>query len=439
MNIRMFAMPLSAYVNPLALGQPSPRDYAIWSTTQLLVDQKFMTIFSLLFGAGVLLLTARIAQRGARPAAIHYRRMIWLLVFGLIHAYLLWHGDILVLYALCGLWIYPARNLAARRLLAVGLTVLAIGSALSLMSGLSMQFWPPEQVRLISDDFWSPPPARLAGEIAAFRGGWLAQLPWRASYALEFHTFELFFWGIWRATGLMLLGMSLLKWKVITGERSPQFYARLAIAGFCVGLPMAAFGLWRSHSTGWNVRDAYFLNSQWNYWASVPIALGWIGLFLRWWQSAVARALVARLAAVGRMAFSCYIAETLICTTLYYGHGFGQFGATDQVSQLLVTLAVWFVLLGAAPLWLARFRYGPLEWLWRSLTYGRVEPLSRRAIAQYASTLILIAFLAGCAREPASPATQSPQDELITTVDVVELSATDARDRMAAGTLTSRA
>lgn len=378
MNVQMFAMPTSAYFNPLALGQPSTRDYAIWSVTHLLIDQKFMTIFSLLFGAGVLLQTARIAEHGARAAAIHYRRMLWLLVFGLIHAYLLWHGDILVLYALCGLWIYPARHLTPRRLLAGGLALLAIGSLLSLMSGLSMRFWPPDQLRLLSEGFWSPPPARLAEEIAAFRGNWLAQLPWRAKFALEFHTFDIWFWGIWRATGLMLIGMALLKWKLLTGERPRGFYAKLALAGFGLGLPMAAFGLWQSHSTGWNVRDAFFLSSQWNYWGSVAMSLGWIGLFLRWWQSGAGRRLVARLASAGRMAFSCYIAETIICTTLFYGHGFGLFGTTDQMAQLLATFAVWFVLLIAAPLWLARFRYGPLEWVWRSLTYGRIEPLRRR-------------------------------------------------------------
>ena len=81
------------------------------------------------------------------------------------------------------------------------------------------------------------------------------------------------------------------------------------------------------------------------------------------------------------MAFSCYIAETVICTTVFYGHGLGLFGTVDRLGQMLVVIAVWLVLLIAAPLWLVRFRYGPLEWLWRTLTYGRVEPLRRSAAA----------------------------------------------------------
>lgn len=379
MNIQMFSMPFSAYFNPTALGELSTRDFLIWCATHLLVDQKFMTIFSLLFGAGVFLMTSRISERGGRPARIHYRRMGWLLVFGLLHAYLLWHGDILVLYALCGLWIYPARRLAPRRLLMLGVIVLAIGSLLSIASGLSMRFWPPEHLRLLSEEFWSPPPARIQQEIAAFRGGWLTQLPWRAAYAFEFHMFDIWFWGIWRATGLMLIGMALYKWRVLSGERPPAFYTRLAILGLSVGLPMVAFGLLQSHSAGWNVRDAFFLASQWNYWGSILVSLAWIALILRWWQSGAARALIARLAAAGRMAFSCYIAETLICTTVFYGHGLGLFAGIDRLGQVFVTFAVWLILLAVAPLWLARFRFGPLEWLWRTATYGHVEPIGRTA------------------------------------------------------------
>ncbi len=345
----------------------------------LLVDQKFMTIFSLLFGAGVFLMTSRVTDRGGRPAPIHYQRMAWLLVFGLLHAYLLWHGDILVLYALCGLWVYPARHLAPRRLLIFGAILLAIGSFLSIASGLSMRFWPPEHLRLLTEDFWSPPPARIQQEIAAFRGGWLTQLPWRAAFAFEFHTFDIWFWGIWRATGLMLIGMALYKSRVLTGEQPPAYYTRLAFLGLGIGLPMVATGLLQSHWSGWNVRDAFFLTSQWNYWGSILVSLAWIALILRWCQSGVGRAFIARLAACGRMAFSCYIAETFICTTVFYGHGLGQFARIDRLGQVFVTFAGWLVMLAAAPLWLARFRFGPLEWLWRAATYGHVERIGRNA------------------------------------------------------------
>ena len=171
-NIQLFAMPQAASLNPTALGPPSSRDLVIWSVNHLFADQKFMTIFSLLFGAAVLLMTTRIAGRGGSAALVHYRRMFWLLLFGLVHAYFLWHGDILVLYAVCGFLVYPARWLGARTLFLLGLLVLAVGSLISVAAALSMPSWPPEAIRAWADDFWRPPPERIAQEIAAPSAAW---------------------------------------------------------------------------------------------------------------------------------------------------------------------------------------------------------------------------------------------------------------------------
>src|SRR5688572_7681498 len=364
LNIQSFAMPFAAYFNPTALGEPSARDFAIWSVNYVFADSKFMTMFSLLFGAGVLLMTTRIAERGGRPALIHYRRMFWLLAFGLAHAYLIWYGDILVLYAICGLMIYPARRLAPRSQFILGLAVLSVASLVA----VGATFMPPEQMREISDTFWSPPPERIGREMFAFQNGWLAQMPVRVAHSWEFHAMGLWVFGIWRAGGLMLIGMALLKWRVLTGEREPSFYGKLAAVGLGVGLPLVAWGLVRNNANGWTI-DAFFAGAQWNYWGSVLVSLGWIGVTLRLWRADVARGLFARLAAVGRMAFTCYILETLICTTVFYGHGLGFFGSVDRMGQMLITFGVWLVLLAFAPAWLARFRFGPLEWLWRTLTY----------------------------------------------------------------------
>jgi len=377
MNIQSFAMPFSAYLNPTALGQPAALDYAIWSAKHLLADQKFMTMFSLLFGAGVLFMARRVADRGGRPAMVHYRRMFWLLLFGLFHAYVLWYGDILVLYAVCGAVIFPLRRFAPRTRLMLGLFVLAIGTLLNLVAGLSMPSWPPENVAEMMG-FWAPDAARLEHEIAAYQGGWLAQLSHRAEAAFGFHVFHMWYWGIWRAGGVMLIGMALLDWKVLTGERAPAFYAKLAAAGFGLGLPLVAAGLWSNHTSGWTL-DAFFIGGIWNYWGSVLVSLGWLGLVVRLWHAGVLRGLARRLVAAGRMAFTCYILETLICTTIFYGHGLGLFGTVNRLGQVVVVIGVWVVLLLFAPWWLARYRMGPLEWLWRSLTYGTAGPLRRRA------------------------------------------------------------
>ena len=133
----------------------------------------------------------------------------------------------------------------------------------------------------------------------------------------------------------------------------------------------------RSRAAGWQLPEAVFLAPQWNYWGSLLAALGYIGLLMTMWKAGMMRGLTARLAAVGRTAFSCYILETLICTGVFYGHGLGLFGSVDRLQQLILTVAVWFVLLLLAPLWLRRFNYGPLEWIWRTLTYGRVASIRR--------------------------------------------------------------
>jgi uncharacterized protein len=370
-NIQSFAMPAAASSNPMALGEPSARDFAIWIASHVLADQKFMTIFSLLFGAGVLLMSTRAGEQAAR---LHYRRMSWLLVFGLLHAYLLWDGDILALYALCGFFIYPARKMSNRGLLTAGVALVAVGSLVSILLGWALGNAPREAIETWNES-WRPPAAYVTKEIAALRGGWLTQLPWRAREAWDFHSFDILWWGAWRVGGLMLAGMALLRAGVVTGERPASFYRNLGLAGMAIGVPLVTVGLVRNNATGWNVVDGFFLASQWNYWGSVAIALGWMGWILLFWKSGQARWLVLRFAAVGRMAFTCYIAETVLCTMLFYGHGFGLFGRVDRLGQLGVTLGVWVVLLVGAPWWLKHFRFGPLEWLWRTLTYGQVAPI----------------------------------------------------------------
>ncbi|HET9192346.1 MAG TPA: DUF418 domain-containing protein [Vicinamibacterales bacterium] len=375
-NMQLFAMPNAATANPYALGQPSFSDLAVWSAIEVLAESKFITIFSMLFGAGVVLMTSRVEQRGLRPARLHYRRMFWLLVFGLVHAYLLWHGDILVAYAICGMLVYPARRLSARTLAVVGVLLMSVAMASALTAGFSWPYF-PDELKAEWQSYWQPSPGDVADETAAFKGGWLAQQSWRASYSAEFHLQDFIVWDLWRLSGLMLLGMALLKWAVLTGGKTRRQYAVLTAMGLATGLPLAALGLSRLHAAGWRLPEAVFFAPQWNYWGSLLAALGYIGLLMTIWQAGVARGLTSRLAAVGRTAFSCYILETLIGTAIFYGHGLGLFGSVDRLQQLILTVAVWFVLLLLAPLWLRRFNYGPLEWLWRTLTYGRVASIRR--------------------------------------------------------------
>ena len=163
--------------------------------------------------------------------------------------------------------------------------------------------------------------------------------------------------------------MALLKLGVLTAQRPIAFYQRLAIAGFSIGLPIVGFGAYEMNAHGWEGYFSFFIAGLFNYWASIVMACGWIGLLILVWRAGVLRSVALRLIAVGRTAFSCYILTSLLCTSIFYGFGLGLFGKVGRPGQLAITAAVWAVLLILAPAWLARFRQGPLEWLWR-VCYG---------------------------------------------------------------------
>ena len=375
-NMQWFAMPNAAAANPFALGQPSRLDLTIWLAIELLAENKFITIFAMLFGAGIVLMTSRLDARGVPAARVHYRRMAWLLVFGVIHAYLLWHGDILVVYAVCGMLVYPFRRLSARTLGVLGIALMAVGMLASIAGAMT---WAQssETARAPWLEYWQPSASAIAAETAAFKGDWLRQEAWRAGYSASFHLQDMPWFDLWHVGGLMVLGMALLKSGVLTGAKTRRHYQQLTVGGLFVGFTLVTAGLYHYQAAGWMPPDVLFLVPLWNYWGGSAVALGYIGLLLTIWKAGVMKGAIARLEAVGRTAFSGYILQTLICTTIFYGHGLGLFGTFDRLQQLLLTGAVWILLLILAPLWLGRFRYGPLEWLWRSLTYGRAVALTR--------------------------------------------------------------
>lgn len=371
MNIQSFAMPSAAYTNPTAYGDLTGVNLWTWVVSHLLVDQKFMTLFSFLFGAGVCLFAERAEARRDRSAGLHYRRMFWLLLIGLGHAYLLWPGDVLVTYAVCGCLVFLLRNRAPATLLVTGLVVMSVASFLAVSFGLIAPALPETETADIAAA-WAPAAAELEASLNAYRGNWLAQQGQRVPDAFMMHTTVIPALLFWRAAGVMLLGMALYRWRILDATRNDTFYSRLALIGFGAGIPVVAFGVWWNFAGGWSWERSFFLGSQFNYWGSLAMALGYVGLVMlairrRWFP-----ALQARLAAAGRMAFTNYLAQTVLCTTIFYGHGLGLFGSVARWQMLLVVLGVWGLQLWWSPLVLRRYRYGPLEWGWRTLTYGRI-------------------------------------------------------------------
>ena len=374
MNIRSFAMPGAAYMNPTAYGDLTGVNWGFWLMTEIFADQKFMALFSMLFGAGVCLFADRAAQKATAVGRLHHVRMFWLLLFGLAHAHLLWFGDILVPYAVSGCVVFWFRNRSPRVLLIAGVAFLLVPVLMAVGAGLTIDAWPEEQ-RAEMRGWWHPSQQSLSEELATYRLGWVDQLGHRSEMALMFETMMLLQFFLWRASGMMLIGMMLYRLGVLSCERSNAYYRNMILIGGGLGLTLTTVGAISNIQAGFDWKHSMFLGGQWNYVGSIGIALAYCAGVMLLVRSSALRGLVRRLGSAGQMAFTNYLLQTVICTLIFYGHGLGYFGQAERWQQALVVLGVWAVMLVLSPWWLARFRFGPMEWLWRSLTYWRRQPM----------------------------------------------------------------
>ena len=363
-NIWVFAMPESTLTNPTSYGDFTGANYWAWFVGHVFAQNKFITLFSALFGAGILLFTESKEQKGQDALRLHYRRTAVLIAIGLLHAYLLWYGDILVAYGLSGLFLVFARDLEARKLAALGVSFLLLFAGLRLFAAVSLG---ADAV----GGFWAPSEAAIRQEVAAYRGGWLQQFDHRASAAFDRQV------GIvesfWQIGGTMLLGMALYKWGVLTGDRSRTLYRRLVAVGV-VGLGIILAGVAYIQANDWSA-DAALFYLQFNFVGSFLVAGGYLGLVMLYAERRPDGPVTRAFAAVGRTAFTNYLLQTVIATSIFYGHGLGLFGSVNRVEQYGVVLAIWAVQVPLSVIWLRYFRFGPVEWVWRTLTYGEPQPM----------------------------------------------------------------
>lgn len=386
MNIAIFAMPFAAYQNPTVLFEYSGLNRATYWVVHTLFDTKMMSIFSMLFGAGALLYARKAAGRDGerRARGLWLRRMGWLLLIGMLHAYLIWEGDILVAYALTGLMVvWWLRRLSAGWLLAASAGFLLIAEAMMALQGASV-YW-----MLQADDaaemmgkggelaYAAPNDEAIAAQLATLRGDWLAVFEHRAAIAVMLQTVGFLFYFFWRAASMMLLGMALYRLGALTGRWRLRGYAGLTAGGYLVGLPLVIGGIMYNESHGFDPALHNLLGMRFNEVGSVGVALGHVGLIALLVKAGALGMLRRRLAAVGRMALTCYLLESVLAGLIFYGYGLGLAGRLDRFEQQVVVLGVWALLLVIAPWWLARYRFGPVEWLWRSLTYWRPQPMRR--------------------------------------------------------------
>ena len=399
MNIYAFAMPIAAYSNPLALGGTEWFNIGTWYFTHLIFDQKFMTIFSTLFGAGLIMMSTRAESRGSKYAGVWYRRNFWLLLIGAMHGYLIWFGDILFSYALMGMLIFPFRKRKPRTLIIIAVFMLPVALLTSYAGGfyvekLQVSVAEIEQVQESGEElseeqtttleeweammvFMAPPDEQVAKDLKAYMGNYPDIVVHRAPMVMGMQTQAILAFLLWRVGGLMLLGMALMKLNILSAERSTAFYRKMLLAGYGIGLPITLFSIYFVTANQWDHIFMFRIGMAPNYIGSVFVALGHIALVMLIVKSGALKRLMQRFAAVGRMAFTNYLLHSIILTTVFYGYGFGLYGQVSRFWQMAFVVIVIGLQMIVSPLWLKHYRFGPAEWVWRSLTYWKRQPMRR--------------------------------------------------------------
>ena len=378
MNVVAFAMPFPAYSNPAAYGADSMVDFASWAFNFLLFDSKMRGLFSILFGASTLLVIERATASGRDAAGAHYARMTVLLGFGLVHFYFIWWGDILVLYALCGMLIYALRNQNPRVLLGWAIGLLALSVIDFGISGVAAVISDdPSGARSWIDFEFGASSQQVANDLTLYRSDYASIVesrlvdrrwePFQSVLAFGFETL-----------GLMSLGMALFKSGFFTGEWQVERYRRWALLSAAIALPPLAFLVWWQASADYDAVRVFLASLALSVPFDVLLAVGWAAAIIWWVKSGPMPALKARVAAAGRMAFTNYLATSIVMTSIFYGYGLGLYGEVGRATLWLFVLGMWGLILAWSKPWLDHFAYGPFEWLWRSLSRLELQPLRRR-------------------------------------------------------------
>lgn len=369
-NIKAMLMPLSFYANPSLWATEMEQTIAI--VQKYLVDDKWRTTFTALYGAGLMMIADRLRARGEGRGTL-LKRNLWLIVFGAVHLLLIWPGDILFIYGVTGLLAMLFVGMKTSRLFVVGALALVLGGAWMAFFSAGPAF-NEELFDELKPMFWQPTEESLAKEIATGGGGIAAQLAGRAEGAFGYIVFYFLLGGAWLLSlGLMVLGMALFRTGLYRGVWPVAVTLPLAV--------VALLGAWALDG----VQVSALAASDYSF--TVASLQGWMGIIDgilgAFGYGCLISALISiglkfgPVAAVGRMAFTNYIACSLIGTTLAGGHAFGLFGQVDLYFHLIVVGITFAAMLIISPLWLKAYRFGPLEWLWRSLVYGQKQPMKR--------------------------------------------------------------
>lgn len=420
-NVVIFAFPHGAYAWPDLLGQADKANVAHWLFSELFVEGSMRGLFSMLFGASALIFLSEAKldnPNGLEVVDRFFRRNLLLIGFGLIHAYiLLAQWDLLYAYGLFGMFLFPLRKLRAKTLLIAGIALLAMGDAYTYVNGIvssqqteaavqqplerqfaQAQVAPTDSindaindalgeagnevgneqtVELTSDAARESTIAAMEQDVEIYLSDYLTIFFYQVPLVAEQQSTEMYYDHVFDIGGMMLVGMALMKFGILNGGVSLRTLLLLAMSGYLIGGTLRGAESFQSWFHGFeaDARDPWLL-MPYNM-GRLAMTLGHVGalgfLMKTGWMNPVS----GYLASVGRLALTNYVGQTVISCLFFFGFGLGFYAHLERYQLVYVCLAVWAFQIVASNIYLKYYRIGPLEWVWRSLIYGKIQPLSR--------------------------------------------------------------
>lgn len=377
-NLAGYAGPPAEVYRPVSHGTPPALDAAVYALGLVLFEGKMRALFAILFGAGIEAFVARADAAGRDALALQLRRLFWLAVFGYLHFLLFWWGDILFDYAVAGVAALAVRQLPAKALVAAALIVFTAWQANGSLGEIAPAVAEARAASGIASarevaglaSYRARTAAAAASDLAQARTGFGAQI----AAKLADRPFAPLT-GAWAEFGealpYMLIGIALLR----SGFFARWPRARLGwTAAACLllgGIPTLAFAAW-AWMHGYPIAAMRLAINHALSFPHLLMALGYAALLVLGAPRILATALGRRLCAAGRAALSNYLGMTIVMTAIFYGWGLGLVGRVGTSAQAGFVLLGWALMLAWSAPWLRRYRRGPLEWLWRSLTEWRV-------------------------------------------------------------------
>lgn len=395
MNINGMGLPFS-YSDPTIAGGADGLNLKVWIANNMLFEGTMRGLFTLLFGAGVILLTSRLEKSGAgiTTADIYYRRILWLLLFGIINVYiLLWNGDILYPYAIFGLMLFPFRNVTVKKLLIGAGILITIGILWDISDyrnklhiqkeGTEIQAL-KEQGKVLSKEQeetlgeWEKLKTKhtteeVTKEIEKMHQSYFKVMMAKVESNQFMQTWFPYRIWPWDILSFMLIGMAFFKLRIFHGERTRLFYLIMMVTGYLVGLSVNYMETSMILENKFDAVIMYKADQTYQI-GRLFTTMGHVGLFMIFIKSGILRFLQKSLAAVGTMALTNYLTHSIVTSIIFYGDGFSMYGKLQRFELYYIVAGIWIFQLIVSPIWLKYFLYGPAEWIWRSLTYQKIQP-----------------------------------------------------------------